>query len=144
MEKIIRICIIYLLIFVLIVFLLSIAFYEYKPKVALSEIKKYTRTEQTSSTIQEINTSEIADVNNRNIIKSYAITSCDLTAYKLLDIYDESRPDPFSGVLRSAEYNTSISGTCTDVLKNNQETNNSKDNNNTNSTGYFQSSSKTK
>lgn len=140
MEKFIKGFIIYGLLAIVICALLIIVFYEYRPQIELSEVKKYDRQEQTSNIIQEINTSEIGDSSNKDIIKSYEISAYDLEAYKILDIYQESKPDPFSDVLRNAKYDESMTKSASQIIKENGGTN-KKD---PNSTGYFQSSSKTK
>lgn len=141
MGKILKECIIFILLAIVILMLLIIAFYEYMPKTDLSEVQRYNRTEQVSAVIQEINTSDIADANKKDLIKSYTISASDLEAYKILDIYqDATRPDPFSPLKYSAKYDTSISGSSSEIIKNNG----GNKNNNTNSTGYFSTSSKTK
>ena len=140
--KIIKEFIILLILMIVIVMLLAVTFYEYMPKKVLSVLRKYNRNEQVSAIIQEINTSEIADSTQKDLIKSYSITPTDLEAYKILNIYqDATRPDPFSPLKYSAKYDTSISGKSSDVIKNNKENTTNK---NTNSTGYFSTSSKTK
>ena len=142
--KIIKEFIILLVLMLVIVMLLAVTFYEYMPKKVISGLKKYVRNEQVSAVIQEINTSEIADSTKKDVIKSYSITPTDLEAYKILDIYqDETRPDPFSPLKYSAKYDISISGKSSDVIKNNKQNTTNTDKN-TNSTGYFSTSSKTK
>lgn len=143
MGKILKELIIFILLAIVIVILLIIAFYEYMPKTMLSDLEKYARTEQVSGIIQEINTSEMADGTKKDLLKSYTVTATDLEAYKILDIYQDSRrPDPFSPLHYSAKYDTSISGSSSEVIKNNTE--NKQNNKNNNSTGYFSTSSKTK
>ena len=143
MSKILKELIIFILLTIVIVILLIIAFYEYMPKTMLSELERYSRTEQVSGVIQEINTSDITDGTKKDVVKSYSISATDLEAYKILDIYQDSkRPDPFSPLKYSAKYDTSIIGSSSEVIKNNSE--NKQNNKNNNSTGYFSTSSKTK
>lgn len=144
--KLIKEFIILLILMIVIIMLLALTFYEYMPKTALSVLNKYVRDPEVSAVIQEINTSEIADSTKKNVIKSYSISATDLEAYKILNIYqDATRPDPFSPLMYSAKYDTSIKNSSSEIIeKYNNYNKGSSTNINTNSTGYFSTSSKTK
>ena len=75
--------IIMILLTIAIIILLIIALYEYTPNQnAISVVESYTRTSETATTLQEISTSDIATQKNESIIKSYSVSSSDLSTYE--------------------------------------------------------------
>ena len=118
---------------ILIIILLIIALYEYVPnKEGISEVEAYKRTPETVNVLQEISTSELATQNNESIIKSYSITSYDLSEYVKHDSYNRGRENPFADVGTDMSIENEIS---TNTIKNTIE--------NT-STGYFNKTGQTK
>lgn len=142
MGKIIKEITIGILLAIVIIILLIIALYEYMPaQKTVSSVETYQRTGQTSNVLQEIATSSLAGKNNESIIKSYSISSSDLSIYGKTGSYDKGRGDPFADV---NELESNTTGGNSVNTTNSTNTTTTPGNNTNTSTGYFNSTGKTK
>lgn len=129
MGKYLKEGIILILLTIIIIILLTIALYEYIPKENLSELEKYSRSEQTANIIEEIKTSDLKNNGGQSIIKSYSISAYDLSQYSKEGIYDQARANPFAKVGEENSNNTTNPG--------------APGNENNNKVGYFNKTDKT-
>lgn len=81
-----------LLLFVAIILILIVTFYEYIPtnKIVPNKLSTYTTQENIKAEIEE----EVSGLNKVEV--SYEITGSDLTLYKQSNGYKPGKPDPFS------------------------------------------------
>ena len=134
LEKILLESIILAVLAGIIVILLVIALYEYKPNISVAKVETYSKGEETSKVLQEIATTNITDTDG-GIIRSYTISAKDLTVYAQSEVYEASRPNPFASLEDDESYKANQSDTGSVGSTNTT---------NTNTTGYFNKTGKTK
>lgn len=142
-SKIFKEGIIGILLTIVIIILLIIALYEYTPnQKTISEMENYTRTAETANALQEIATSDLANKGNESIIKSYSISSSDLSIYEKNASYDKGRANPFAEVDNEETTTNTTENTNTSAAGNKNNSNGSTTTNT--STGYFNTTGKNK
>ena len=133
MSKIIKEIIIMLLVALAGMLLFAVLFYEYIPnRKVVPEVSQYTASEK----IQELKADDI-DTRNEQVIKTFEVTSSDLSNYKVTNDYVAGKSNPFEPIAESPDSgssttkpgntNESGSSTKTDTETNTSESTKSKD-----------------
>lgn len=103
MTKIIKEIIIMLLVALACMLLFAVIFYEYIPnRKVVPEISKYSASEK----IKELKADNI-DQRNEQIIKTFEVTSSDLSNYKVTNDYVAGKSDPFDSTKQSPDASSS-------------------------------------
>lgn len=121
--------------------MLIIALYEYIPNNRIvDEVTEYKRNGETANAITDIHDETSINVENESIIKSYTVTGSDLNLYKNTERYNSGRGNPFENIIYNPYVAPAEIGTnsvSSDLPTNTTNTTNT-------STGYFNSTGKTK
>lgn len=134
MGRIFKEIFILLLLGLIILFTLSMLFYDFFHSTQeLPEIKEYIADSNVKSTIQEIELNlENVENGGDSLLKSYEIVSADLKKYVSKKSYQQGKANPFVEY-STTEPTTNASGTTNDTQSTNNTNTNENKNSNTNS-----------
>ena len=139
MGRILKEIFILLLLGAVILFTLSMIFYDFFDSTQeLPEIREYVADSIVKTTIQEIEMNLDTSTSSDSLLKSYEIVSADLKNYTTKKSYQKGKANPFVEYKTEVQTTTS-SGTTNNSVNNNTTTNTNKNtNNNTTNTSTNQ------